>query len=86
MPVRPIGLGDVDWAADRLPRRRHSLATFAPAHWKPAADAGSEHRRLLAHLFSGGQAVGFRTDSQLMLAQRGPGGWVLADVAVDEDR
>jgi hypothetical protein len=84
--VSRIAPVDVDWIVHRLAVRRRALRPHAPVYWRPAADAASRHRDYLRFLLGDGGAIGFRTSSDLILAQPSGPGWLVDDAAVDEDR
>lgn len=84
MAARPLRVGDIAWAVERLRDRRSGLAPFAPVLWRPALHAAQLHEEYMTYLLGDGGAVGFRTDTELMIAQRSGPGWVIDDVAIHE--
>jgi hypothetical protein len=80
-----VGTEDVSWLVARLGERRAALVPHGPVLWRPAADAGERHREFLDHLIRSGEAVGYRSDTDVILAQRTRHGWLVDDAAVRED-
>lgn len=83
--LHPLRDTDIEWAVDRLERRRAGLRPCAPLFWKAADDARERHIDFLRQLVILAGAIAYRTDDSVLIAARSRGQWVLDDVAVDED-
>ena len=85
MAVVAVTADDLDWLVDVLRRRREALAPYAPVFWRPAPDADARHRAYLHHLLTDGGARAWRTPTSVLVAAPRGGGWLVDDLAFNQD-